>query len=125
MIQELWLSDKDICDDGIHAIATALTNSRIIKLWVEGCSITVTGAKSLATLLSVNQSIKKLWLHGNPITTEGACLLLQSAVNNEACQVDIRINDEYNRDSEVQRMMNILENKRRVKRKFNVVGYTV
>ena len=111
MIQVLWMDDNAIGDDGITAIATALTNSRLRELWVDRCGITLTGVRSLATLLSVNQSIEHLWLNGNPITTEGACLLLQSAVNNEACQVDIKIDDEYKRDNEVQRMMNILENR--------------
>ena len=117
------MSDNNIGDDGITAIATALTNSRISQLVVYGCGITLTGARSLATLLSVNQSIKDLSLHGNPITTEGARLILQSAVNNKACQVNILIDDEYKSDSEVQTMMNILEDRRMMTK--NVVGYVV
>ena len=69
MIQELWMHLNDIGDDGITAIATALTNSRISELLVSGCGITLTGARSLATLLSVNQSIRRLSLQDNPITT--------------------------------------------------------
>ena len=115
------MSDNRIGDDGITAIATALTNSRISQLWVDGCGITLTGARSIATLLSANHSIRELVLHDNPITTEGAHLILQSAVNNKACQVDIYIDGEYKRDSEGQTMMNILEDRRRMK--TNVVGY--
>ena len=37
-------------DDGIAAIATALTNSSISTVWVTGCDITLAGARSLATL---------------------------------------------------------------------------
>ena len=118
---ELWMSDNTIGDDGITAIATALTNSRISQLWVNGCGITLTGARSIATLLLANHSISKLKLYNNPITTEGAHLILQSAVKNKACQVDIGIGYEYWRDSEVQTMMNILEDRRRMK--TNVVGY--
>ena len=108
------MSDKTIGDDGITAIATALTNSRISQLWVNKCGITLTGARSIATLLLANHSIRDLILYDNPITTEGAHLILQSAVNNKACQVDIRIDNEYWRDSEVQTMMNILEDRRRM-----------
>ena len=92
-------------DDDIAAIATALTNSSISTVWVTGCNITLTGARSLATLLSVNQSIRVLRLHSNPITIEGAHVILQSAVNNDACQAYIVINDEYRSESEVQTLM--------------------
>ena len=123
VIQELYIRGNAIGDDGITAIATALTNSRISELRVTGCGITLTGARSLATLLSVNQNIRELWLLGNPITTEGAHIILQSAVNNEACQADIGIDIEYIRDSEVKTLMNIMEDRRRMK--TNVVGYLV
>ena len=120
-IQELRMRDNPIGDDGITAIATALTNSRISQLWVNGCGITLTGARSIATLLSANHSIRKLVLSINPITTEGAHLILQSAVNNKGCQVNISINFEYWLDNEVQTMMNILRDRRRMK--TEVVGY--
>ena len=123
VIQMLWMNNNAIGDNGITAIAAALTNSRISRLWVTRCGITLTGARSLATLLSVNQSIRMLQLRGSPITTEGARVILQSAVNNEACQADIYIDDEYIRDSEVQTLMNIMEDRRRMK--TNVVGYLV
>ena len=114
------MSYNTIGDDGITAIATALTNSRISQLWVDKCGITLTGARSIATLLLANHSIRELMLLDNPITTEGAHLMLQSAVNNKACQVHILIDDEYQRDSEVQTMRNILRDR---KMKTNVVGY--
>ena len=121
MIQQLWMSENTIGDDGITAIATALTNSRISQLWVDGCGIILTGARSIATLLLANHSIRELMLYNNPITTEGAHLILQSAVNNKACQVDISIDYEYCRDSEGQIMMNILRDRKRMK--TNVIGY--
>ena len=121
IIQELEMNDNTITDDGITAIATALTNSRISQLWVNGCGITLTGARSIATLLLTNHSISTLGLTGNPITTEGAHLILQSAANNKACQADIGIDVEYWIDREGQRMMNILRDRRRMA--MNVVGY--
>ena len=115
------MNDNAISDDGITAIATALTNSRINQLWVMECGITLTGGRSIATLLSANHSIRELRLQNNPITTEAAHLILQSAVNNKACQVDIGIDAEFWRDSEVQTMMNILRDRRIMK--TEVVGY--
>ena len=113
VIQTLHMNDNNIGDDGITAIATALTNSTIRELWVDNCGITLTGARSIATLLSVNHSIRELWLKNNPITTEGAHVILQPVVNNEASQVDIWVDYDY-RDSEVRRMKNILDNRRRM-----------
>ena len=111
MIQKLSMDDNNVGDNGITAITTALTNSTIRMLWVSDCSITQTGARSIATLLSVNHSIRNLWLYDNPITTEAAHAILQSAVNNEASQVDIAIDYKYT-DSKVQRMKDILGNRR-------------
>ena len=121
MIQELLINCNIIGDDGITAIATALTDSRISQLWVDECGITLTGARSIATLLLANHSISMLMLYGNPITTEGAHLILMAAVNNKACQIDIRIDYEYQRDSQVQTMMDILEDRRMMK--TEVVGF--
>ena len=117
------MSGNDIGDDGITAITTALTNGRISELWAGECNITLTGAKSLAQLLSVNQSISTLLLDNNPMSAEGAHVILQSAVNNETCQADITIDNKYRGDSEVQKLMNIMEDRRRMKK--NVVGYLV
>ena len=122
VIQVLSMHDNNIGDDGITAIATALTNSTIRQLWVNNCGITLTGARSIATLLSVNHSIRELWLYNNPITTEGAHVILQSAVNNEASQVDIQIDYDYS-NSKVRRMKDILSNRRRMK--SNEVVYVV
>ena len=83
MIQELYINENNIGDDGIAAIATALTNTRINELNVGKCGITLNGAKSLAALLSVNQNIKVLMLNGNDITKEGD-LILESSVSNRS-----------------------------------------
>ena len=113
-LQVLRVSANSIGDDGISVIVEQLnkvTNSRISQLWIAECGITLTGARSIASLLSLNKSIKMLELHNNVITTEGARLILQSAVNNEAGQAHIVIDDRYNSDSEVRTMMNILRNR--------------
>ena len=124
VIQKLHMDENDIGDDGITAIATALTNSRIRELWVEKCGITLTGARSIATLLSVNHHIQQLWLRDNPMTTEGVRVILQSALNNNDSRVDIIIDDEYYTDSEIETMMNILDD-RRWRMKTHEVGYVM
>ena len=124
VIRNLYMNHNNIGDDGIAAIATALTNSTVRELWVNNCGITLTGARSIATLLSLNHSIRSLRLTSNPITTEGAHFILQSALNNEASQVDIHTDDEY-RDSEVRRMKGVLCNRRRMKTNEVVLCYDV
>ena len=117
------MSNNNISDDGITAIATALTNSKIRVLWIGKCGITLTGARSIASLLSLDQSIRELVLLDNEITTEGARLILQSAVNNKACQADISIDAEHCSDSEVRTMSNILSDRKRMT--INLVSCTI
>ena len=107
-LQELYMWGNSIDDSGISAIAGALGHGKINILHVEGCGITLTGARSLAAALSSNHTITALWLEGNPITVEGALLIVKSAVdNNTVCQY-VMIDDEYEND-EIKKMMNILE----------------
>ena len=110
-LQQLYIMDNDIGDDGISAIAGALGNCKISKLDVRECGITLTGARSLATALYSSNTIRELLLDSNPITVEGALLIVNSAVHNTVCQ-DVWIDSEYNND-EIQMMMNILEDRRR------------
>ena len=110
VLELFWMGYNNIGDDGITVIARsrALGKSRIRKLYVENCGITVTGAKELATGLLLNSSITVLNVDDNPITVEGACLILQSAIDNGVCE-EVTIDGEYMEDNEVQKMMNILE----------------
>ena len=56
----LGIRNNDIGDDGIIAIAMAVTESKISELSVYGCSITLTAwSKVNAKLLSVNRSIRE------------------------------------------------------------------
>jgi len=59
---------------------------QISELYVSECGITLTGARSLAAGLLVNNSVRILYVLGNPITVEGARLILQSAVDNGVCE---------------------------------------
>ena len=116
-LQVLHISYNDIGDDGISAIAGALGNCKISELYVDGCGITLTGTRSLATALFSSNTVRRLVLYSNPITVEGALLILNSAVHNTVCQY-VEISYEYVND-EIQKMMNILEYRRRQKvRKF-------
>ena len=116
-LQVLSINNNNIGDDGISAIAGALGNCKISKLYVMACGITLTGARSLATALYSSNTVRELWLRDNPITVEGALLIVNSVVHNTVCQC-VRIDDEYKND-EIQKMMNILEDRRRQEvRKF-------
>ena len=120
-LQVLNISYNNIGDDGITAIAGTLSNSQISELDVRECGITLTGARSLAAGLLVNNSVRILYVSGNPITVEGACLILQSAVDNGVCQ-EVAIyeeifdelwgNEDY-RDDEVKEMM-IISKQRKI-----------
>ena len=111
-LQELYIGGNNIGDDGISAIAGALGNCKITNLSVSGCGITLTGARSLTTALYSSNTIRKLLLFSNPITVEGALLIVNSAVHNTVCQ-RVLIDNEYKNDDEIQKMMNILEDRRR------------
>ena len=82
-----------------------------------------TGATVISKLLMNNCVIQRLSMKYNAIGIEGARVILQSAVNNEACQTHVEIDDKYIRDSELQTLMNIMEDRRRMK--TNVVSYLV
>ena len=109
-LQQLYMSNNDITDYGISAIARVLGNCKINKLDVSGCGVTPTGARSLAAALS-SSTIRGIWLMDNPITVEGAILIVTSAVHNTVCQY-VGIDDEYKND-EAMKMMNILKDRRR------------
>ena len=90
-----------------------------------------TGATVISKLLMNNCPLEQLRVNSNAIGVEGACVILQSAVNNEACQADISINNEYQRDSEIRTLKNIMEDRwswmveDRRRKRTNVVGYLV
>ena len=120
-LQGLYMSSNNIGDDGISAIAEALSNCKINMLNVNECGVTLTGARSLAAALSSNHTIRELRLMDNPITVEGALLILKSAVDNTVCQL-VWIDYEYEND-EIKKMMNILEDRRSQKVRGYVVWY--
>ena len=111
-LESLHIGGNDIGDDGIAVIAEVLNKTKISKLFASLCNIGYIGAKSLAAALLDNKSIKLLLLVGNPLTVEGARLLLQSAVNNEVCQV-IKVDKEFESDDEVKRMTAFLKKRKR------------
>jgi len=106
-LQVLYLSNNVIGDDGVNAIAGALSMSKIIELYASGCGITFIGARYLS--LRFNRRIEILGVKYNPITVEGACLILQSAVDNGVC-LEVCIDDEYH--CEMKEMMSKLEQRR-------------
>ena len=109
---ELHMWDNQIGDDGIIAIGSSLSNSSITVLDVSRCGISVVGVRSLAVAMSSNQNIRTLWLLDNPITVHGARLIMKAAVDNAVCEI-VGIDFEYYDDDDVQRMKNILDDKRK------------
>ena len=120
-LQILEIKANNISDDGITAIAGALSNSQISELYISECDITLAGAKPLAAGLLVNNSVKILDVSGNPITVKGARLILQSTVDNGVCQdiiiydkvfSKLRGDEDYRNDGEVKMMMITLEKRK-------------
>ena len=124
-VRRLDVSENNISDDGITAIAGTLSNSQISELNISRCGITLTGARLLAAVLPINNSIKRLDVSGNAITVKGARLILKSSVNIESCQ-EVVVYDrfygrqmgdkDYRHDDEVKMMMNIMEQRQQVGR---------
>ena len=111
-LRVLYAPDNPIGDEGVATIAKVLVNSKIVKLDLSNCDITLIGARSLAAGLLFNSSIRELGITGNPITVEGARLVLQSAVDNKVCHV-VWFEDEYLEDDEVGRMTHILDHRQK------------
>jgi len=111
-LQVLHISFNPIGDEGIAVIAGTLDNARISGLNVYDCSITVTGAKSLAAGLAKNQTIKLLNVSYNNITVDGAIAIFEAAVANGVCQ-QVIIDSVYKDDDKVKEMMSILEERKR------------
>ena len=89
---ELYMTDNQIGDDGITAIAGSLSNSSITLLDVEGCGISVVGAR----------------------------LIMRSAVDSAVCKY-VWIDFKYCDDDEVKRMMSILKNRSREDVRINYI----
>ena len=112
-LQELYIWENDIGDDGISAIAKVLNNCNIYKLHIDNCGITFTGARSIATALSLNHFVSDLCLYRNHITVAGGLLITKTAVHNSVCQ-RVEIDGEY-KNEEIKKLMKILEKRRKSK----------
>ena len=111
-LQVLNIRGNPIGDEGIAAIAGTLDNARISELIVSLCSITVTGAKSLAAGLAKNQTMKLLDVYDNNITVDGTIDILEAAVANGVCQ-QVIIDYQYRNNDKVKEMITILEERKR------------
>ncbi|XP_065917427.1 leucine-rich repeat-containing protein 74B-like isoform X3 [Dysidea avara] len=106
----LALDANNLGDDGITAIAGSLGKSKIDKLMIEECGITLTGAKALAESLLINKTITLLSLSKNAITVEGARAIFESAVGNGTlCPRVIMDSHLYEDDDEAQLLMEVLQ----------------
>ena len=106
----LALDANNLGDDGITTIAGSLGKSKIDKLMIEECGITLMGAKTLAESLLINKSITLLSLSKNAITVEGACAIFESAVGSGTlCPRVIMDSHLYEDDDEAQLLMEVLQ----------------
>ena len=111
-LQVLELGWNNVGDKGAVALAGALTTSKINELDICKCGITFVGAKSLGSAIQHHNTIRKVLVRDNPITVEGALLILHSALDSKLCQY-VSINDEYERNDEVKKMLVSLEHRRK------------
>ena len=111
-LQQLYISNNDIGDDGIFTIAGSLGDCKISSLSVNNCGITLTGTRLLATVVSCHHTIRDLWLLDNHITVEGALLIVNSAVYNTVCE-EVWIDDEYDKNDEILNLKKILFDRKR------------
>ena len=118
-LQLLDISVNAIGDEGIIAIGRSLDDASISELYAWDCKITFTGAKLLTKTLINNHIIKSLHVQYNDITVDGAIAILEAAVANGVCQ-EMIIDEEYEKDNKVKKMMSILE-----ERKRQEVGYII
>ena len=118
-LQVLNISSNPIGDEGIAAIAKTLDIASISVLGVHNCSITVTGANSLAGALKPNHTLNSLIVLYNDITVDGAIAILEAAVANGVCE-NVRIDDKCKSNDKVKELMSILEKRRKqeVARKY-------
>ena len=108
-LQELYIGENHIGDNGISAIAETVNKCELEILHIQKCGITLTGARSLAAALLSNHTIKELNLRSNPVTTEGALLVIKSAIDNTICQ-RVLISDKC-KNTEVETLIAVLENR--------------
>ena len=120
-LQVLVIRNNPIGDEGIATIAKALDDANISDLYIYGCNITVTGAKSLAAALKINCTLKLLIVYNglfggysytNNITVDGAIAILEAAVANGVCQ-EVIVDDKYKSNDKVKELMSILEKRRK------------
>ncbi|XP_065906719.1 uncharacterized protein [Dysidea avara] len=116
-LQHLDMSfNLDVGNEGITAIAEALSNSQISYLYVNRCGFTLTGTRSLAVAagLLVNNSVEEMYLWGNSITVGRARLILKAAMDNGVCYF-VDIDEEHKYDDKAKKIVNILDQRRRHK----------
>jgi hypothetical protein len=67
----LTLTDTNLCNDGMHAIAKALDHPHLALLILCGNSFGYAGAQALAASLPRLQGLMRLYLIGTPVCAEG------------------------------------------------------
>ena len=111
-LQVLNISENQVGDVGVAAIAGALPYATVLELNMSMCSITITGAKALAAGLLSNHIIRILNVESNDITVEGSVAILEAAIMNKICE-EVWINYKYESTDKVKEIMTILKARKR------------
>lgn len=75
----LQLSDSNVTDEEVHALASLLKNSTVIDtLNLRGNKITDDGARAIANVLSGKSSLKQVDLRGNKISKTGIRIIIEA-----------------------------------------------
>ncbi|KAM9834918.1 NACHT, LRR and PYD domains-containing protein 3-like isoform 2-T2 [Syngnathus typhle] len=72
-LRELYLSNNDLCDDGLEALAAGLANPEctLEVLELEGCNLSKESCEALASVLSSPGSLRELDLSENELCDDG------------------------------------------------------
>lgn len=123
-LQELFITDIQIGDAGVQAIAEALlhgTNSKLVQLSLSNNGITDEGAKHLARMLKTNQSLTHFWLTKNLFSDEGMQCLTKELVNHKTLIVVSFERNTFSKSDTVDIVIEVLE-KNQIFKQFQIQG---
>eukprot|EP00984_Skeletonema_dohrnii_P013956 scaffold5839_cov103-Skeletonema_dohrnii-CCMP3373.AAC.6 len=93
-LNKLYLSNNHIRDEGLQDLVGSLVNCNIEQLYLSNNSFSVSGLRSLGTLVQRATRLKSLCLRNNAINDEGLQCLVEGVVN--CCSLtDLDLSDNH------------------------------